>query len=76
MTTCLMSTSKAYFLATQAIAQHLKETGRLEKIINISSSCTELMFPHFTSYCASKGGMKWTALKLSRAVVRITVLYT
>jgi glucose 1-dehydrogenase len=28
------------------------------KIVNISSVHEELPFPHFTSYCASKGGVK------------------
>jgi glucose 1-dehydrogenase len=33
----------------------LKQPG---KIINVSSVHEELPFPHFTAYCASKGGMK------------------
>lgn len=49
---------KGVFFATQAIVQHLKETKRSGKIINISSVHEELPFPHFTSYCASKGGVK------------------
>lgn len=49
---------KGAFFATQAIVQHLKETQRTGKIINISSVHEELPFPDFTAYCASKGGMK------------------
>lgn len=49
---------KGVFFATQALVQHLKETSRPGKIINISSVHEELPFPHFTSYCASKGGVK------------------
>lgn len=49
---------KGVFFATQAIVQHLGETKRSGKIINISSVHEELPFPHFTSYCASKGGVK------------------
>ena len=49
---------KGVFFATQAIVQHLKQTNRPGKIINISSVHEELPFPHFTSYCASKGGVK------------------
>ena len=49
---------KGVFFATQALVQHLMETKRPGKIINISSVHEELPFPHFTSYCASKGGMK------------------
>jgi len=35
------------------------------KIINISSVHEELPFPHFASYCASKGGLKMLARDLS-----------
>jgi glucose 1-dehydrogenase len=49
---------KGVFFATQAIAQHLLETKRRGKIINISSVHEELPFPHFTAYCTSKGGVK------------------
>ncbi len=49
---------KGVFFATQAIVQHLKNTNRPGKIINISSVHEELPFPHFTSYCVSKGGVK------------------
>jgi glucose 1-dehydrogenase len=49
---------KGTFFATQAIVQHLIETKRTGKIINISSTHEEIAFPHFTHYCASKGGVK------------------
>ncbi|MDF5726899.1 MAG: glucose 1-dehydrogenase [Rhizonema sp. PD38] len=49
---------KGTFFTTQAFVQHLIETKRIGKIINISSVHEELPFPHFTSYCASKGGVK------------------
>lgn len=49
---------KGAFFVTQAVVKHLKETQRPGKIINISSVHEELPFPHFTTYCASKGGMK------------------
>lgn len=49
---------KGVFFATQAVVQHFRETQRPGKIINISSVHEELPFPHFTSYCASKGGVK------------------
>jgi len=35
------------------------------KVINISSVHEELPFPHFTSYCASKGGVKMMMRNLS-----------
>lgn len=49
---------KAVFFTTQAVVKHLKETNNKGRIINISSVHEELPFPHFTSYCASKGGVK------------------
>ena len=49
---------KGTFFATQAMVKHLIETKRTGKIINISSTHEEIAFPHFTNYCASKGGVK------------------
>ncbi len=49
---------KGVFFITQAMVQHLIETKRPGKIVNISSVHEELPFPHFTSYCVSKGGVK------------------
>ena len=49
---------KGTFFATQTFVQHLVERKQTGKIINISSVHEELPFPHFTSYCASKGGVK------------------
>jgi glucose 1-dehydrogenase len=53
------------FFATQAFVQHLRETKRPGKIINISSVHEELPFPNFTSYCASKGALKMFMRNLS-----------
>jgi glucose 1-dehydrogenase len=46
------------FFATQAFARHRMEVKQPGKVINISSVHEDLPFPHFTSYCASKGGVK------------------
>lgn len=46
------------FFLSQAFARHLRDTGRGGRIINNSSVHEELPFPNFTSYCASKGGLK------------------
>lgn len=56
---------KGAFFATQAFVQHLIATKRTGKIINISSVHEELPFPHFTSYCASKGGVKMMTRNLA-----------
>jgi glucose 1-dehydrogenase len=58
---------KGVFFLTQAFARHVRERdgdgaadrpGRGGRVINISSVHEELPFPHFASYCASKGGVK------------------
>jgi glucose 1-dehydrogenase len=46
------------FFLTQAFVKQLVAGKRPGKVINISSVHEELPFPHFTSYCMSKGGMK------------------
>jgi glucose 1-dehydrogenase len=66
---------KGVVFATQALVHHLRETGRPGKIINISSVHEELPFPHFTSYCASKGAVKMVTrtLAIELAPLGITV---
>lgn len=56
---------KGVFFATQAIVKHFRETNNKGRIINISSVHEELPFPHFTSYCASKGGVKMITRNLA-----------
>ncbi len=46
------------FFTTQRFVQHLMEGKRKGKIVNMSSVHEELPFPHFTSYCMSKGALK------------------
>jgi glucose 1-dehydrogenase len=56
---------KGVYFATQAFVRHLMETKRGGKVINMSSVHEELPFPHFTSYCMSKGGVKMMTRNLS-----------
>jgi glucose 1-dehydrogenase len=49
---------KGVFFATQQVVRHLQSQKHGGKIINISSVHEELPFPHFASYCMSKGGLK------------------
>jgi glucose 1-dehydrogenase len=46
------------FFITQDFVNHLIATKRPGRIINISSVHEELPFPHFSTYCASKGALK------------------
>lgn len=56
---------KGPFFVTQAFVKHRMQAKSGGKVINISSVHEELPFPHFTSYCASKGGIKMMTRNLS-----------
>src|SRR5947207_1604946 len=56
---------KGAFFITQAFVKNRLAAKSGGKIINISSVHEELPFPHFASYCASKGGMKMLTRNLS-----------
>ncbi|MEO7071695.1 MAG: glucose 1-dehydrogenase [Rhodanobacter sp.] len=63
-----------YFL-TQAFAHHVSQRGGGGRVVNISSVHEQLPFPHFASYCASKGGLKMLMrdLALELAPLGITI---
>lgn len=63
------------FFLSQAFARHLRDSGRGGRIINNSSVHEELPFPNFSSYCASKGGLKMMMrnLAIELAPLGITV---
>lgn len=58
---------KGVFFITQAFVKQRMAIGKTPggKVINISSVHEELPFPHFASYCASKGGVKMLTRNLS-----------
>lgn len=56
---------KGVFFTTQAAVRLWLAAKQRGKIINISSVHEELPFPHFASYCASKGGLKMLARDLA-----------
>jgi glucose 1-dehydrogenase len=56
---------KGLFFITQAFVRQQKDAKKAGRIINISSVHEELPFPHFSSYCASKGGVKMLTRGLS-----------
>ena len=49
---------KAPFFLTQAFVRKLRDAQKPGRIINISSVHEDMVFPHFATYCASKGGMR------------------
>lgn len=63
------------FFITQDFVNHLRETKRPGRIINISSVHEELPFPHFASYCATKGALKMLCrdLAIELAPLGITI---
>jgi glucose 1-dehydrogenase len=56
---------KGVFFITQAFVKNRMAAKAGGKIINISSVHEELAFPHFASYCASKGGVKMLTRNLA-----------
>jgi glucose 1-dehydrogenase len=56
---------KGPFFVTQAFVRHRMQAKAGGKVINISSVHEELPFPHFATYCASKGGIKMLTRNLS-----------
>jgi len=66
---------KGPFFITQAFVKHRIQAKAGGKVINISSVHEELPFPHFASYCASKGGLKMLTrnLGIELAPLGITV---
>ena len=56
---------KGPLFLSQAFALQARQAGRGGSIVNISSVHEELPFPHFASYCASKGGVKMLMRDLS-----------
>lgn len=66
---------RAPFFVAQACARYWQRSGHGGRIINVSSVHEELPFPNFTSYCASKGGLKMLMrnLAIELAPLGITV---
>ncbi|MHB1699451.1 MAG: SDR family NAD(P)-dependent oxidoreductase [Acidobacteriaceae bacterium] len=49
---------KGPFFLTQAFVRRLVAAKSPGRILNISSVHEDMVFPHYTSYCISKGGMR------------------
>ena len=56
---------KGPFFLTQAFVRKLRDAKRPGRVINISSVHEDMVFPHFATYCASKGGMRMLMRDLS-----------
>ncbi len=49
---------KGPFFLTQAFVRRLRDAKKPGRVINISSVHEDMVFPHFATYCASKGGLR------------------
>ena len=49
---------KGAFFLTQAFVRKLVAAKKPGRVINISSVHEDMVFPHFSTYCASKGGIR------------------
>jgi glucose 1-dehydrogenase len=56
---------KGAFFLTQAFVRRLRDAKLPGRIINISSVHEDMVFPNFSTYCASKGGMRMLMRDLS-----------
>jgi glucose 1-dehydrogenase len=56
---------KGAFFLTQAFVRKLVEAKKPGRVINISSVHEDMVFPHFSTYCASKGGIRMLMRDLS-----------
>lgn len=49
---------KGPFFLTQAFVRRLRDAKRSGRIVNISSVHEDMAFPHFSTYCSAKGGLR------------------
>ena len=49
---------KGVFFTTQAFVRKLRDAKKPGRVINISSVHEDMVFPHFPTYCAAKGGIR------------------
>jgi glucose 1-dehydrogenase len=56
---------KGAFFLSQAFVRRLRDAKLPGRIINISSVHEDMVFPNFSTYCASKGGMRMLMRDLS-----------
>ncbi len=56
---------KGAFFLTQAFVRRLRDAKKPGRVINMSSVHEDMVFPHFSTYCASKGAMRMLMRDLS-----------
>lgn len=64
---------KAAFFGTQAFVKYCQKEDRGGAVINMSSVHEEIIFPHFSVYCASKGGLKMLMRNLATELAPLNI---
>jgi glucose 1-dehydrogenase len=64
---------KGVFFGTQAFVKHCMKAKKPGVIINMSSVHEEIVFPHFTAYCASKGALKMFTRNLATELAPLNI---
>lgn len=64
---------KGVFFGTQAFVKHCMKRKQPGVIVNMSSVHEEIVFPHFTAYCASKGALKMFTRNLATELAPLNI---
>ncbi|WP_246833994.1 SDR family NAD(P)-dependent oxidoreductase [Pedobacter sp. G11] len=64
---------RGVFFGIQAFVKYCKREKRAGTIINMSSVHEEIVFPHFSAYCASKGAMKMLTRNLATELAPLNI---
>lgn len=70
----IMNTNlKGVFFSIQSFVNYCRKSKVAGTIINMSSVHEEIAFPHFTAYCASKGGLKMLTRNLASELAQFNI---
>lgn len=70
----IMNTNlKGVFFSIQSFVNYCRKSKVAGTVINMSSVHEEIAFPHFTAYCASKGGLKMLTRNLASELAQYNI---
>ena len=64
---------KGVFFGTQAFVRHCRDAGKGGAVVCMSSVHEEIAFPHFASYCASKGALRMLTRNLAGSLAPLGI---
>lgn len=64
---------KGIFFGIQAFVKYCMEAKRPGVVVNMSSVHEEIIFPHFSAYCASKGALKMLTRNLATELAPLNI---